>query len=98
MSALVNWLESHQGTCSWKSHFGIECPGCGMQTALIELLKGNLLSSLKAFPALIPMIILFLFLILHLIFKFQKGAVLLKFLFIFTSSIMMIGYFIRLSY
>jgi hypothetical protein len=98
MSSLVRWLESHQSPCSWKSMLGVECPGCGMQTALIDLLKGDLAASLKAFPALIPMILMILFLLLHLVFKFPKGAFILKFLFIFTSSIMMIGYMIRVFY
>jgi len=75
---------------------GIECPGCGMQTAFIELLKGNIAESLKTYPALIPIIFLVAYLILHLIFKFRKGALVLKITFIFTAVIIVINYLIKL--
>lgn len=95
MSALIDWLEAHQLACPWKSFFGIDCPGCGMQTSFIELLKGHLIQSLKIFPALIPMLLILIFLGIHLIFKLPKGAVILKILFIFTTLIMITGYFLK---
>ena len=27
--------------CLWKTFFGIECPGCGVTSSIIEILKGN---------------------------------------------------------
>ena len=27
--------------CLWKSFFGVECPGCGVTSSIIEILKGN---------------------------------------------------------
>ena len=95
MNRLIHWLEVHQGSCSWKQLFGVRCPGCGMQTAFIELLKGNLLLSLKTFPALLPMMLMLVFLFIHIVFKLPKGPSILKFLFIFTSSIMMISYLVQ---
>jgi hypothetical protein len=97
LTRLLHWLETHQSGCSWKSTFGIECPGCGTQTALIEMLRGHLASSLNAFPALLPMICMILFLVLHLVIKFRNGSLILKILFIFTVSIMFIHYVIHLS-
>jgi hypothetical protein len=67
-----------------------------MQSAFIALLKGNFLDSLFLFPALIPMILLLFLLTVHLVFKLPKGALILKFLFIFTSSIMVISYFVKI--
>jgi hypothetical protein len=98
MNRLIHWLENHQGTCSWKEWFGIRCPGCGIQTAFIELLKGNILASIEIFPALLPMILMLVFLVIHILFKLPKGAAILKFLFIFTSSIMVISYFVQIFY
>lgn len=43
--------------CSWKETFGIECPGCGAQRSVVELIHGNLWESLHLFPALIPLLI-----------------------------------------
>ena len=96
MSALTEWLERHQSPCSWKQAFGVDCPGCGMQRSLIELLKGNIAESIAVYPALLPMIILFLFTALHLIFNFRKGALIIKILFIFTVSIMFIHFLYKL--
>ncbi|MFA5781842.1 MAG: DUF2752 domain-containing protein, partial [Bacteroidales bacterium] len=70
--------------------------GCGMQQALVELLKGNIIDSLKAYPALLPTIFLVVYLILHLIFKFEKGAFVLKISFIFTVSIIVINFILKL--
>ncbi|HPE54791.1 MAG TPA: DUF2752 domain-containing protein [Bacteroidales bacterium] len=95
MQQLINWLESHQLPCYYKKLLGIKCLGCGMQTAFILLLKGELIESLKTYPALIPVMFLFSFLILHIIFKFRKGAVVLKISFIFTVSIMVLSYIIK---
>ncbi len=92
MEKLIRWLELHQASCSWKTWLGVDCPGCGMQSAFIELLKGHVVESIRIFPALLPMIFMIFFLILHLIFRFPKGAFILKFLFIFTTSILVIAY------
>ncbi len=85
--SIADWLEQHTLPCFYKKYLGFECPGCGMQRAFIEILRGNFLESLKIYPALLPTIFLLTFLILHLIFKFEKGAFVLKISFIFTASI-----------
>lgn len=74
---------------------GIECPGCGFQRALIALLKGNIWESIQLFPGLMPMLFLFAFLILHLVFNFKQGAAVLKYIFIGDLAIIIIGYIIR---
>lgn len=89
---LVFWLEQNQAVCLYKNNFGVECPGCGMQRAFIALLKGNLLESLQIFPALIPLIVMFIFLILHLIFKFKNGAKVLIYMFFINSLIIVLNY------
>lgn len=96
MQKVIEWLESHLQSCFYKKYFGIECPGCGMQRAFIELLKGNFTESLVLFPALIPTIIMITYLILHLIFKFDKGAQVLKILFITNTSIVVLSYIYKI--
>jgi hypothetical protein len=93
---LITWLESHQQACFYKKYLGVECPGCGMQRSLIELLKGNFAESFVLFPALIPTISLIVYLILHLIFKFRNGANILKILFIINTSIVVLSYIYKL--
>ena len=68
-----------------------------MQTAFILLLKGEFIESLKAYPALLPTVFLITFLILHLIFKFKRGASILKYAFIFTVAIMVLSYVFHIS-
>jgi len=43
--------------CYFKSITGLDCPGCGIQTAFLLLLKGDLVSSFFSYPALIPILI-----------------------------------------
>ena len=94
--SFTSWLEEHMFTCTFKKYLGVECAGCGMQRAIIELLKGNFLTSLKTYPALLPTIFMMVYLILHLIIKFEKGALVLKISFIFTASIMFVNYIIKI--
>ncbi len=93
---IINWIEQHQQPCYYKKYLGMDCPGCGMQRAIVELLKGNLWESIILYPALLPTIFLFVFLILHLIFKFKKGALILKISFIFTVSIVLTNFIIKI--
>lgn len=96
MLLFVSWLEKNLIPCPYKHYLGIDCPGCGMQRSIIELLKGNFVESFQAYPALIPLMILLLFLGLHLKFKFTHGAQIVKYLFIFVVSIVVINYIFKL--
>jgi len=93
---LINWLENNMFACPYKKYFGINCFGCGMQRSLIALLKGNFIASFKLYPALIPMILLFVFLVAHLVFKFKNGAKWLKYQFIFVVAIVLINFIAHL--
>jgi hypothetical protein len=92
----IHWLEGHLMPCFYKKTFGIECPGCGMQRSLIELLHGNFVESFHLYPALLPTLIMFLFLFAHLVFKFRKGAQILQNMFIFTVAVIVISYIYKI--
>jgi Protein of unknown function (DUF2752) len=96
MNKLVSWLEAHQQSCSFKEHFGFDCPGCGLQRSIIELLKGNIVESISLYPALIPVMTMFVFLALHLLFRFRQGALILKIMFIFNISLIALNYIYKL--
>lgn len=67
-----------------------------MQRSLIELLRGNLQESFRLYPALLPVILLFVFLILHIIFKFRNGAKYLLVIFTMNTLIVLIQYIFKL--
>lgn len=82
--------------CFYKQITGIDCPGCGMQRSFIELLKGNVVASLKLYPAL-PLVFITLGLTsLHLMFKLKNGAEAIKYSFIITTAVVVINYIIHL--
>lgn len=93
---IIDWLEKHSRPCFYKKHFGIECLGCGFQRSFIELLKGNIIESLKLYPALIPFLFTFIFLAIHLKFKLKHGALIIKTLFIFTSSLVVMNFLYKI--
>lgn len=95
MFLFIHWLENHLLACPYKAIVGIDCPGCGMQRAFIELLKGNLTECFRLYPALIPILITLTFTFLHLFFRFKNGAAIIKYLFIFSSVIIVINYIIK---
>lgn len=63
---LIHWLESHSVTCQFYENYHVKCPGCGFQSAFISLLKGNILDSIKTYPAILPLCLLTISLGLHL--------------------------------
>ncbi len=92
---MINWLEKHLLPCFFKSHFGIECPGCGMQRSLIALLKGDVMGSLQYHAALIPFIITILLLVIQLKLKIMNGGKWVMWAFIITTGITLIQFIIR---
>ena len=56
---IMAWLEGHQLPCLIKKVFLVDCPTCGLQRSIIELIKGNVLESFRLYPALIAIILFF---------------------------------------
>ncbi|MFO7721818.1 MAG: DUF2752 domain-containing protein [Bacteroidales bacterium] len=93
---LATWLEHNAMACYYQKYLGVQCPGCGMQRSMAELLRGNLASSIELFPALIPVIFMVAFLVAHIIFRFRNGAAILKYTFIGNAGIIMTTWVIRM--
>ncbi|MCD6019992.1 MAG: hypothetical protein K0S53_3113 [Bacteroidetes bacterium] len=92
---MVDWLEHHLFPCFFKSHFGMECPGCGMQRSLIALLKGNILESIHYHAALIPFLLTLFLLIIQLKLKNVNGGKWVMWAFIITTAITLVQFIIR---
>lgn len=90
--ALAGWIEKHALPCFYKKYLGIECPGCGMQRALIELFRGNIADSFHYYPACMPIILMMIFLILHLTFRYRQGAHIIKWMFTINAILIISNY------
>jgi len=93
---IINWLENRSLSCSFQKYFGIECPGCGFQSSLVALLKGEFSESILLYPALLPMLSFIAMLLLHLKFKFSWGAIALRLLFLLSIILILGNYFLKL--
>ena len=91
----LDWLEHHLLPCPTKYFFGIDCPGCGMQRAIIALLKGNFMESLQLYPPLIPLIILLIVLIVNLCVNSKNWLKILKIIFIFDVLLILLNYILK---
>jgi len=95
---LIHWLENNLFTCFFKSHFGIDCPGCGMQRSLIALLNGDFMQSVNYNPALIPLLITVFLLLFQLFAKKIYGGKLVMWAFIVTCFILVVNYFFKIFF
>lgn len=93
---LKELFRDNMHTCFYKKNFGVECPGCGTQRALLKLLEGDIVGSFKMYPPLFFVLLTLSFFVLHLIFRFKKGGVILKYLAIFTGVFMTLNYFYKI--
>ncbi len=93
---ITNWLEVHQVPCLFKAITHIDCPGCGFQRSFVLLMKGDVSNSFFLYPALIPILLLFALLVLHVFMKFKNGAAVLKYAFIFCAGIILVSYIYKI--
>lgn len=73
-TGVLQFLQEHMLACPSRKYLHMECPGCGMQRSILALLRGHLAQSLHLHPAAIPLLLVFLLLTLHLIFRFRWGG------------------------
>lgn len=89
-------MEEYMLPCMSKKIFGIECFGCGTQRAFFLLLEGKFVEAFKMYPPIYTLILLFLFLLLHLIDKSRNYTKIVISLAIINLIIMVTSYFIKM--
>lgn len=82
--------------CLNKQLFGIDCYGCGGQRAALLLIRGDLKGAWLMFPAIYPILILLIFVIFNIFYKFQYDFYIKIALIIFTASVMIISYLLKM--
>ncbi|WP_062055146.1 DUF2752 domain-containing protein [Aquimarina longa] len=95
MESFINYIESNLLQCPTKELIGVNCLGCGFQRSFILLIKGNLIESFLTYPALIPLLLMFGYLITHLMLRFKNGAKTLQYFYILNSILIIINYFAK---
>ena len=93
----INWLQKHLLTCPFKYLTGIDCPGCGFQRSVIQLMNGNFHQSFILYPPTIPLLLFFSYGLADAFFKLDtsKNSV-KKSLFILNGSIVLISYGLKM--
>lgn len=92
---MIKWLENHLFVCYIKSHWGFDCPGCGIQRSFIALLKGHLAESFHYHAATIPFIVTLLLLFIQLKVKHVNGGKWVMYAFVATSLITLVQFICR---
>lgn len=57
MDHAADWLEGHMLSCPAKALTGMDCPGCGAQRAVSDLLRGDLSAAWGHYPPIFPLLI-----------------------------------------
>lgn len=90
-------MEEYMLPCLNKTLFGFECMGCGFQRSAYALSKGNISEAFNFYPAIFTIIVLLVFFILHLKFKFKNGHKYLLGLYIINILIIIASYTNKLN-
>ena len=81
-------IEDYLLPCMSKQLLGMDCPGCGLQRAVVFLVQGEFLAAFKMYPAIYSILLLFGFLSLDFFFKIKYANKIIIFLMI--SSVVLI--------
>lgn len=92
---LISFLEEHLWSCKWKEATGMDCPGCGFQSSVIALLKGDFAEAFHLYPAIYSLLFLFVFFLVNLIFRFPKGNKIIQALVILNLVVIIVSYLIK---
>jgi hypothetical protein len=85
-------LEDFLIPCLFKTLFGIDCLGCGLQRAIVLLFKGNLIEAFFMYPA-VYMVLLFVgMMIFNTFFKHKNNTKSLSIVGALTGVFILGGY------
>jgi hypothetical protein len=84
--------------CMFKSWFGIDCIGCGIQRATLLLLEGDFVAAFKMYPPIYSMLLLFISLGLHLFEKKHSYHQWVIGTAIFNAIVMIVAYAIKMNF
>lgn len=83
--------------CFSKQLFGLDCPGCGSQRALLLVAKGEFAAAFQMFPAVYTSILFFIFLGMHLLDKSRNYTKTVISLATINALIMIVSYLYKIT-
>ncbi|RZA03506.1 MAG: DUF2752 domain-containing protein [Sphingobacteriaceae bacterium] len=93
---MIHWLQHYLLPCPFKYLTGIDCPGCGFQRSVIELMQGNIKQSFILYPPAMPILLVLIYYASTKVFKLQQKSIRLKPLLIIVACIIMLSYTIKM--
>ena len=88
-------MEKYMLPCLHKKLFGFDCPGCGGQRALVMLLHGDLTEAFFMYPAIYPLVLLGLSILVNLISPFKYYGKTVSTLTIISIATIVISYIFK---
>lgn len=88
-------LEDYMLPCLNKKLFGFECMGCGMQRSVSLILHGDFIGAFYMYPAIYTLIPLFVFIVIHFLFKFKNSNKIINALAIASVLIIITSFIIK---
>ncbi len=76
--------------------FGLDCPGCGLQRAVVLVFTGNFKEAFELYPAVFTTLVFFMFVGLHFVDKKRNYHQFIIFSAIINASIMIFAYFYKI--
>ncbi|MCF6295733.1 MAG: DUF2752 domain-containing protein [Flavobacteriaceae bacterium] len=96
MRFLINSFEDYMLPCLSKQLFNLECFGCGLQRSVFLLFQGEIIAAFKMYPAIYPLIVLALFLILNFFYKIKYSEKIKIALVVLSIATIIINYLIKI--
>jgi Protein of unknown function (DUF2752) len=90
-------FEDYMLPCLSKQLFDLECFGCGLQRSTYLLFHGEFIAAYKMYPAIYPLITLFVFIGINFFFKFKHSNKIINILAILTITTIVISYLIKIT-
>lgn len=90
-------MEEYMLPCLNKKYLGTECMGCGIQRSISLLFRGELTEAFFMYPAIYPLIALFLFLITNYFISFKYANTGIIVLASLSVATIIISYVIKIT-
>ena len=92
---LVLHPEDYMLPCLWKKTLGVDCLGCGIQRSTLLIFQGEFVAAFYMYPAIYPMIFLFVFLISDTFLNIKHGEKIKLGLAILTLTVAVTSYILK---